>query len=254
MTGKFFWYELMTSDPQAARKFYGDVVGWGTQESGSEGYQLFTVGEGRGVASLMELPEHLRAAGVPPHWIGYIAVEDVDDAVEEIEEEEGTVHREPFEIPGVIRLAVVADPQGAAFVVAKGLMPPPPAELPQGTPGTVGWHELYAEDTEEVFDFYQSLFGWTKTEAMDMGPSGVYQMFATGGTTTVGGMMDKPEQMPKPAWLFYFNVPALDVAIDRLNAGGGKTVVGPIEVPGGLWIVQGIDPQGAHFALVAPKR
>jgi predicted enzyme related to lactoylglutathione lyase len=254
MTGKFFWYELMTSDPEAARKFYGDVVGWGTQESGTEGYRVFTVGEGRAVAGLMELPQHLRAENVPPHWIGYIAVDDVDDAVDEIQEEEGTVHRAPFEIPGVIRLAVVADPQGAAFVVAKGLMPAPPSELPQGTPGTVGWHELYAEDAEEVFDFYESLFGWTKTEAMDMGPAGVYQMFATGGSTTVGGMMDKPEQMPRPAWLYYFNVPALDAAIERLNVGGGHVIVGPIEVPGGLWIVQGTDPQGAHFALVAPKR
>ena len=88
---------------------------------------------------------------------------------------------------------------------------------------------------------------------MDMGPSGIYHMFATGGPT-VGGMMNKPEQMPAPAWLFYFNVPVLDAAIERLKAGGGQVIVGPIEVPGGLWIVQGTDPQGAHFALVAPKR
>ncbi len=253
MTGRFFWYELMTSDPDAARKFYGDVVGWGAMDTGTPGYQLFTVSEGRGVAGLMALPEHVREMGVGPNWTGYIAVDDVDEAVEEIEEEEGKVHRAPFDIPGVIRLAVVADAQGAVFVVAKGLMENAPPELPQGTPGTVGWHELYAADAAEAFDFYESLFGWTKTEAMDMGPSGVYQMFATGGPT-VGGMMNRPEQMPAPAWLFYFNVPALDAAIERLNAGGGKVVVGPIEVPGGLWIVQGIDPQGAHFALVAPKR
>jgi uncharacterized protein len=253
MTGKFFWYELMTSDPAAAAKFYGDVVGWGTQESGTEGYRLFTVAEGRGVSGLMALPDHLSDAKVPPHWIGYVAVADVDEAVEEIEEEEGTIHREPFEIPGVIRLAVVADPQGAAFIVAKGLMEPPPTELAPGTPGTVGWHELYTGDVEEAFDFYESLFGWTKTDAMDMGEAGIYQMFGTGGPT-VGGMMKKPEPMPMPAWLYYFNVPAIDAAIEKINTGGGKILMGPIEVPGGLWIVQGLDPQGAHFALVAPKR
>ena len=252
MAGNFFWYELMTSDPEAARKFYGDVVGWGVQDSGTEGYHLFTT-EARGVAGLMALPEHLREENVPPHWIGYIAVDDVDEAVEEIEEEDGEVHREPFDIPGIIRLAVVGDPQGAVFVVAKGMMENPPPELPQGTTGTVGWHELYADDVDDVFDFYESMFGWTKTDAMDMGPNGTYQMFATGGPT-VGGMMNKPEQMPQPAWLFYFNVPALDAAVERLNAGGGRVVVGPIEVPGGLWIVQATDPQGAHFALVAPKR
>jgi predicted enzyme related to lactoylglutathione lyase len=250
MTGNFFWYELMTSDPEAARKFYGDVVGWGVQD-GTDGYRLFTT-EGRGVAGLMELPEHVREGGGQPCWMGYISVDDVDEAVEEIEEEEGEVHRAPFEIPGIIRLAVVADPQGAVFVVAKGLIEAPPESAP-GTPGTVGWHELYAEDAEEAFAFYESLFGWTKTDTMDMGPSGVYRMFAMGGPT-VGGMMDKPEQVPVACWLFYFNVPALDAAIERLKAGGGQVIVGPIEVPGGLWIVQGTDPQGAHFALVAPKR
>ncbi|HEX3666616.1 MAG TPA: VOC family protein [Rhizomicrobium sp.] len=253
MSGKFFWYELLTGDPEAARKFYGDVVGWQIQESGTEGYLLFTVAEGRGVAGLMALPEPVREAGAPPHWMGYVAVDNVDDAVEEIEEEDGEIHREPFEIPGVIRLAVVADPQGAAFVVAKGLMEPPPNELPQGTPGTVGWRELYTGNVEEAFEFYESLFGWAKTEAMDMGPDGVYQMFGTGGPT-VGGMMRKPEQMPRTAWLYYFNVPELDAAIEKLKAGGGQTIIGPMEVPGGSWIVQAIDPQGAHFALVAPKR
>lgn len=251
MSGKFFWYELLTSDPEAARKFYGNVIGWGIQD-GTDGYRLFTT-QSRGVAGLMELPEHLSEAKVPPHWVGYISVDDVDDAVEEIEEEDGAVHREPFEIPGVIRLAVVADPQGAVFVVAKGLMENAPPPLPQGTPGTVGWHELYAEDAVDAFDFYESLFGWNKTEAMDMGPRGVYQMFASGGPTT-GGMMNKPEEMPMPAWLFYFNVPALDAAIDQIKAGGGHIIMGPMEVPGGQWIVNATDPQGAHFALVAPKR
>jgi len=253
MTGKFFWYELMTSDPEAAAKFYGDVVGWGIQESGTEGYRLFTVTEGRGTAGLMALPDHLRDAKVPPHWMGYIAVEDVDETVEEIEDEEGTIHREPFEIPGVIRLAVVADPQGAGFIVARGLMEPPPTELAPGTPGTVGWHELYTGNVEEAFDFYESLFGWTKGDAMDMGPAGIYQLFGMGGMP-VGGMMKKPEPMPMPAWLYYFNVPALDAATEKVDAGGGKILMGPIEVPGGLWIVQATDPQGAHFALVAPKR
>ena len=251
MTDKFFWYELMTNDPAAARKFYGDVVGWEVQDA-MDGYELFTT-QGRGVAGLMALPEQAREMGVGPCWTGYIAVEDVDDAAEEIEEEGGEVHREPFEVPDTIRLAVVADPQGAVFIVGKGLMENPPPELPAGTPGTVGWHELYAEDAEEAFEFYQSQFGWTKTDVMDMGPNGNYYLFAMGGPA-IGGMMDKPEQMPKPAWLYYFNVPALDAAIERLNAGGGRVIVGPIEVPGGQWIVQGIDPQGAHFALVAPKR
>ena len=64
-----------------------------------------------------------------------------------------------------------------------------------GTPGHTGWHELHASDRESAFAFYSGLFGWTKAEAIDMGPMGVYQLFATGGVP-VGGMMTKAEAVP----------------------------------------------------------
>lgn len=67
-------------------------------------------------------------------------------------------------------------------------------------------------------------------------------------------MMNKPEQIPVPVWQFYFNVPAIDAAAKRVTDNGGKILMGPMEVPGGSWIVQGMDPQGAHFALMAPGR
>ena len=126
--------------------------------------------------------------------------------------------------------------------------------LPPGTPGTVGWHELYAVDGKTAFAFYEKLFGWTKAEALDMGPMGVYQMFKAGGEMAIGGVMSKPAAMPVPAWGYYFNVPAIDAAAGRVAKGGGKIINGPMQVPGGQWIVQGIDPQGAHFNFVAPKR
>ena len=88
---------------------------------------------------------------------------------------------------------------------------------------------------------------------MDMGDMGTYQIFAWNGTP-IGGMMTKPKEVPAPYWLYYFNVEALDSAIERAKAGGAKIVLEPMEVPGGSWIVQCIDPQGALFALVAPKR
>jgi predicted enzyme related to lactoylglutathione lyase len=66
--------------------------------------------------------------------------------------------------------------------------------------------------------------------------------------------MTKTAEMPVPAWNFYFNVPAIDAAIGRINEAGGKIVNGPMEVPGSSWIVQATDPQGAFFSLVAPER
>jgi predicted enzyme related to lactoylglutathione lyase len=254
MHGKFFWYDVMTTDTKAAQKFYGDVVGWGAQDSGTPGadYTLFTVND-RGVAGLMPIPEDARTAGARPCWMGYIAVDDVDQAAARLEREGGKVLRPPMDVPGVILFSVVADPQGAGFIIAKGLVQDAPPPLPAGTPGTVGWHELYAAEWKAAFAFYEKMFGWTKAEAIDMGPMGTYQLFAT-GDVPVGGMMTKPDMIPMPFWGYYFNVAGLDTAAARVTAGGGKIMNGPMQVPGGQWIVQCMDPQSAVFALVASQR
>src|SRR5438132_11457249 len=120
IAGKFFWYDLMTTDTAAAAKFYGHVVGWGAQDSGvpDSGYTLFTVG-GQGRLGLMRIPEDARRAGVPPCWMGYIGADDVDKAAAEIARSGGTVHKPPPDLPGVSRRAVVGLPQGAGLQVAK---------------------------------------------------------------------------------------------------------------------------------------
>ena len=86
-----------------------------------------------------------------------------------------------------------------------------------------------------------------------MGPMGVYQIFAIDGAQA-GGMMTKTPQTPAPFWLYYFNVDALDAAITRGKDAGGQIIIDPMKVPGGSWIVHGLDPQGAIFAMVGPKR
>lgn len=126
---------------------------------------------------------------------------------------------------------------------------------PGQEPGKVGWHELYAADGAAAWKFYSEQFGWQATEKMDIGPDNVYQMFSFGaGKDTMGGMMTKDPQVPRPNWTFYFNVDKLDAAVERVTAGGGKLILEPMEVPGGMWIVQCLDPQEAIFALVAPAR
>ncbi len=67
-------------------------------------------------------------------------------------------------------------------------------------------------------------------------------------------MMTKPAAVPVPSWLYYFNVDAIDASAERVRAGGGTIINGPNEVPGGSWVIQCLDPQGAAFALVAPRR
>jgi predicted enzyme related to lactoylglutathione lyase len=254
MPNSFFWHELMTSDPKAAENFYRDVVGWTAQDSGVPGtqYTIFNAAD-QGVAGMMAITADMAEHGARPGWLGYIATDDVDQAVARISKEGGKTFMEPHEVPGVIRFAMMADPQGAPFYVAKGLTPNPPPPLAMGTPGTVGWNELMAADGPAAFAFYEKLFGWTKADAIDMGAMGVYQLFSAGGPP-IGAMMTKPPQVPAPFWGFYFNVPAIDAGVARITAGGGKILNGPMEVPGGQWVVQAMDPQGAAFNLVAPKR
>jgi len=252
--GAFVWYDLMTTDPKAAEAFYRGVLGWRAQDSGVPGqsYTILSVGETK-IGGLMALRPDACAAGAQPGWTGYVAVDDVDAYAARIKQAGGTIHHGPEDIPGVARFAVAADPHGAKFDIIKGFSDATPQPQAPGTPGHVGWRELHAGDGQSAFAFYAGLFGWTKAEAMEMGPMGIYQLFATGGEPA-GGMMTRTKDMPSPTWLYYFNVDDIDAGATRVTDGGGRILHGPHEVPGGSWIVQCGDPQGAMFALVGPRR
>lgn len=250
--GAFVWYELMTTDADAARRFYQATVGWQAENAGVAGIDYTLLSSAvQPVAGLMALPEDACAAGARPGWLGYIGVDDVDVTADRIKALGGAVHKAPEDIPGIGRFAVVADPQGAVFALFRGAGDGAMPAVTPGTPGHIGWHELLAADWATVFPFYATMFGWTMAEAIDMGPMGTYQLFAHGGTT-IGGMMSKPPEMPAPAWNYYINVETIDAATDRVRANGGQVVFGPMQVPGGTWIINAIDPQGAFFALDAP--
>jgi predicted enzyme related to lactoylglutathione lyase len=249
--GKFVWYELMTTDPNAANAFYSKVVGWRARDAGVPGmsYTLFTIGE-TPVAGTMAIPE--KTVGAQPGWIGYVAVDDVDLHAERVTQTGGAICHAARDIPGVGRFAVVADPQGVALALFKPLPESQREALEPRTPGRTGWHELHAADGPSAFAFYEQLFGWTKGDALDMGPMGTYQLF-NHDDAMVGGMMTKLPVEPVPYWLYYFNVGEINAAAERVKAGGGQILNGPHEVPGGSIIVQCLDPQGVVFALVEPR-
>jgi uncharacterized protein len=246
---RFVWYELMTTDTAAAKAFYTNVVGWETDQASTPGatYTHFSVGKVP-VSGLLELPENALKVGVPPHWIGYVRVDNVDSAAERIKQLGGAVNVSPTDVPDISRFSIVADPQMATFALIKGLKPgrERPAEL--GKPGYVGWHELLAADWEKALAFYGELFGWHKADA-HVGSMGTYQQFSAGGET-IGGMFTKPTTLPLPFWLYYFNIDDIQAAAKRVEAGGGQILYGPTAVPGGALIVHCTDPQGAIFALL----
>jgi len=250
--GRFVWYELMTTDMEAAKAFYTKVVGWGIQDASMPGmaYTLFTVA-GASVCGLMGMPEDAKKIGERPSWIGYVGVDDVDAAADRIKRLGGAVHVPPQDLLNISRFSVVADPQMATLALLQWLRPrhEEPAEF--GAPGRIRWHELLAADWEKALAFYGELFGWQK-ENPDIDATGGYQLFSAGGQT-IGSMCTKPPTVPVPFWLYYFNIGDIDAAAKRVQAGGGQIVEGPLEVSGGSWILQCTDPQGAMFALVGKR-
>lgn len=249
--GRFIWHEILTTDVEAAQAFYTRIAGWGTDLWRHEElppYHMFTL-DGTPYAGAHKLPDEAVAAGAPPHWIAYVAVPDVDAAVERTKERGGEVRMGPMDVPTVGRVAVLTDPQGAMFGVYR-----PAGEVGghDGAPelGEVSWHELATTDWEAAFDFYHDLFGWQKISAVDMGEMGTYQMYNRVPDVPLGGMFDKPAEMPgPPVWVNYIRVEDVHATAEEVKAAGGQVINGPMEVPGGDWIAQCLDPQGAFFAI-----
>jgi predicted enzyme related to lactoylglutathione lyase len=247
--GKFVWYDLMTTDPAGARGFYTQLVGWGTQQwdGGDQPYTLWTNGE-TPLGGVMELPEEARAAGAPPHWLSYVAVDDIKATASRVEELGGSVLHGPVDIRNAGAFAVLADPQGAVFAIYQSDRDYS-AETGSAGIGGFSWHELATSDSKGAFSFYSELFGWKPGEAMDMGEAGIYQLYGGGGDP-LGGMFNKPNEMPgPPMWLYYVKVGDVNEAVKKVADLGGQVINGPMEVPGGDLIAQCLDPQGALFAL-----
>jgi uncharacterized protein len=252
--GDFIWYELMTDDPDSARQFYTAVVGWDIEKaaSGDIDYRMISTANGP-VCGLMHLTPDMAAGGARPCWLGYIGVEDVDKAAAAVASAGGAVHVPPRDIPGVGRFALLADPQGAMIYVMRGASPESSHSFSADVPraGHCAWNELHAKDSGAAMAFYTSQFGWVKDGEMDMGPMGKYEFIRHGAM--IGAIMTSPPQVPVSVWNYYFRVPDIDAAAAAITENGGQVLRGPMEVPGGDWSMNAMDPQGAMFALVGRK-
>ena len=245
----FIWHDLMTSDVEAAKKFYGAVVGW-TFANQMPGYTTTHV-DGAGMGGIRETPPDMK--NIPPVWTGYVYTPDVDAACKEAIKLGGKIHRAAWDVSDVGRMAMIGDPTGAGFMM---MQPFSSEERPMpkfGAVGTVGWNELHAGNLNVAWDFYSQMFGWTKGATHDMGPMGNYILFQIDGKD-VGGLMKKMDMTPMPVWNYYFIVAGIDAAAARISKAGGKIVMGPHQVPGDQWIVAGQDQQGAFFHLLSDTK
>lgn len=273
--GRFRRYELRTSDLDAARAFYAEVLGsefWGSD------------------VSLIALPERAAARGAPPHWLGYIAVADVA-ARREAARHEQAAHEAAHSTAAAVEaagkqlvaqgaqqlgpiqrssdgveLAVLRDPFGAVL----GLRSETPvseivsSEVARGS--SVAWHQLHARDREQALAWYGALFGWTPRELVDVdlgGEPGVapgrdlggLQTFAWDEAEPIVGAISNGARLPHihPQWLFFFRVADLQIAAAKARLHGGR-ILDVTQTARGELIAGGEDAQGAAFGLFQAAR
>lgn len=240
--GRFVWHELMVPDAAKAHTFYGKVVGWKTQAFEQDpSYQMFA-------ASTGPLGGTVAHSEGPAHWLPFLGTTDIEATVKQASSLGAKVVSDVKSIPNGGKWARLTDPQGASFAVYQSAQKPAREKPPKR--GEFSWHELATANYQGAFDFYSAVFGWEKIDAVDMGPGlGMYFMFGRNGVP-LGGMFNLMPEMPGgPAWTGYIRVKDVNKAVKKAKAGGATLLNGPMEVPGGDWIAQFIDPQGAAFAV-----
>ncbi|MEP7312314.1 MAG: VOC family protein [Pseudomonadota bacterium] len=249
--GSFIWYELLTSDVDAAVTFYGKVIGWQLKAHAFvPGYHLFA-SKDADIGGMMAMATD---AGITrPVWLGYIAVGDVDATVAAAVKDGATVCVPPTSIPGVGRFSMIRDPQGVATYVMRGEVEGGVSRSFAPLVGHCQWNELVTIDPAAAVSFYTRLVGWQKGDVMPMGPLGDYQ-FLTSGTDRIGAIMKRSREDSPPIWRFYFGVDDIDRAAKAITDGGGRLLADLQPVPGGGFAAVAVDPQGAEFGVAGPRK
>ena len=245
--GTFSWVDLSTTDPDAAKAFYGGLFGWEAHDmpAGAAGTYTMLRLDGDDVAALSAQSEQERSLGLPPHWNSYVTVEDVDASAARAQALGATVLAGPFDVLRAGRMAVVRDPTGAVLSLWQ-----PGEHIGARRVNDLGclcWNDLMTDDTRAAAEFYTALFGWA-VETFSGGEA-TYTIWKVGDRSN-GGMLELTEQHggAPPHWLPYFTVESCDAFTQTVEASGGAGLAGPMDVPVGR-IAAAQDPQGAAFAV-----
>lgn len=248
-TGTCCWWDIAVLDQDRAVAFYQAVFGWTSVEMPAPEGSRYTIfrHDGRDVAAAYPLEETLRAQGVPPHWLTYVAVDRVEDAVEQAAALGGTVMVPRFEVEPHGRGAVLQDPTGAPFAVWEAGTTAGAAVLDQV--GAVCWSELASRDAPRSAAFFTQLFGWT-TE--DRPVEGMEYAYFLRGETPAGGLLQMTKEwgdVPSH-WMTYVQVADCEATAARVAEAGGTVCVAPTEIPGVGTMAVINDPDGAVFSVL----
>jgi uncharacterized protein len=241
--GTFSWVDLATPTPAGAREFYGALFGWEAEEVPGAGgaYTMFRLG-GSDVAACFAQDE-----SQPPHWNSYVTVDDAETSASSAAALGGSVAMDAADVEGIGRMAVIADPLGAALALwePRGQIG---AEV-VNVPGALCWNDLGTTDVDAAMAFYAELFGWSYEQRLDDDP--LRYMRIRNGDTENGSvhLQGDDERGYPPAWVAYFATADVASAGTRVGELGGEVIVEPLEVPAGGRVSVVTDPQGAAFGL-----
>jgi len=238
------WVDHAAKDITASNSFYSSLFGWEAEDQGEEmGHYTIMRKGGKTVAGNMGT----MAEDQPSAWVSYVSVDDADKTVEVAKKAGATVFAGPMDVSDIGRMAVFADPTGAAI----GVWQPKTfigAELANES-GAFAWNELNTRDLAASKKFYSEVFGWTPND-LDMGDMKYTEWKL--GENPVAGMMTMPDMVPAevPAhWLVYFGTDDTDATVDKATKLGATTLVPPTDIPPGRFAVL-MDPDGAAFAVI----
>jgi len=249
--GTFCWAELSAREPSGAKKFYKEIFAWNFDDNPIPGGGVYTMckARNRDVCALYEQPGEQISRGVPPHWMLYVSVANVDASTKRATDLGGKVHAPPFDVMDIGRMSVIEDPSGAIFALWQ-----PGKHHGAGIAGelqTVVWNELTTTDLGAAQRFYTGLFGWT---ARATSVPGIEYTDYFLGERAVAGMLQAPHPSVPTAWTTYFSVADCDATTKSVKALGGKAIAPPKDIPtiGRFAVVQ--DPQGAVFGIISMQK
>jgi uncharacterized protein len=251
--GSFCWMELATTDQKAAKKFYMDLFGWTVDDAPmgpSEFYSMFKL-EGKDAAAAYTLRKDQQEHGVPPHWMLYIATDDVDQSARRAAELGATIIAQPFDVMDVGRMSVVQDPTGAHFCLWQAKKHS--GIVTKNTDGAFCWADLNTPDVARASDFYTKLFGW-KLEKSENDPSGYLHI--KNGEEFIGVIPPAEHRDPNtpPNWLLYFETSNCDASVEKAKQNGARLYAGPLSMENVGRLAVLADPQGAIFSVFQSAR
>ncbi len=250
LPGRFVWCDLMATDPEAARRFYGALFPvWqlGARGEPEAGFQRIAL-SGRTIGSFVDLDP---AYGLPSHWVPYLTVRSVDEACARAKELGGTVHSAPMEMAGLGRFAVLADPQGAVFSPIE-----PAEELPEHNgpmpAGAFCWLELLTTDAASAGGVLREGAGLVARRGPD-GRRALPPLPPRRARRRRHGA-DARGAPDKPGWLAYVYTSDMDASVARVTELGGHLWRPVSHVPGVGQFAVAADPNGAKVALFRSER